>query len=82
MVPFVLCAVVSAGTVALPLIMSVYEVAIETIIVGFFEGEAENVGDKPSFASGGLGEFMTSTKSISGAMEAYGDSVRAAKTGA
>ena len=46
----------------------------------FLEDEVENVGDKPSFASGGLAEFMTSTKSISDAMEAYGDSVRAAKT--
>jgi hypothetical protein len=44
------------------------------------EDEAENVGDKPPFASGALAEFMTSTKSISDAMEAYGDSVRAAKT--
>ena len=77
-VPLVLCAVVSAGTVTL--IMSVYEVAVETIMICFLEDEVENVGDKPSFASGGLAEFMTSTKSISDAMEAYGDSVRAAKT--
>jgi hypothetical protein len=33
--------------------MSVYEVAIETIIICFLEDEAENVVEKPSFASGG-----------------------------
>ena len=46
----------------------------------FLEDEAENVGDKPSFASGVLAQFMTSTKTISDAAEAYGDSVRSAKT--
>ena len=50
-VPLVLCPVVSAGTMTL--IMSVYEVAIETIIICFLEDEAENVVEKPSFASGG-----------------------------
>eukprot|EP01052_Picozoa_sp_SAG31_P027569 SAG31_NODE_2590_length_5426_cov_4.118265_5_plen_73_part_00 len=60
--------------------MSVYEVAIDTIMICFLEDEAENVGDKPSFATGELAQFMTSTKKISDAAHAYGDSVRQAKT--
>ena len=76
--PLLFCAIVAALVVTL--IMSVYEVAIDTIMMCFLEDEAENTGDKPSFASGVLAQFMTSTKSISDAAEAYGDSVRGAKT--
>ena len=60
--------------------MSVYEVAVDTIMICFLEDEAENIGDKPSFATGELAHFMTSTKKISDAAHAYDDSVRGAKT--
>lgn len=62
------------------LVMSVYEVAIDTIMMCFLEDEAENIGDKPSFATGQLAKFMKSTKTISDAAEDYNDSIRGAKT--
>jgi hypothetical protein len=60
--------------------MSVYETAIDTIMMCFLEDEDENTGDKPSFATGELAQFMTSTKSIADAAEAYEDETRQAKT--
>jgi hypothetical protein len=60
--------------------MSVYETAIDTIMMCFLEDEDENTGDKPSFATGELAQFMTSTKAIADAAEAYSDETRQAKT--
>ena len=76
--PLVLCGLAAALTVML--VMSVYETAIDTIMMCFLEDEDENTGDKPSFATGELAQFMTSTKSIADAAEAYEDETRQAKT--
>jgi len=76
--PLVLCGFAAALTVSL--VMSVYETAIDTIMMCFLEDEDENTGDKPSFATGELAQFMTSTKSIADAAEAYADETREAKT--
>ena len=76
--PLVLCGFAAALTVAL--VMSVYETAIDTIMMCFLEDEDENTGDKPSFATGELAQFMKSTKSIADAAEAYADETRQAKT--
>jgi hypothetical protein len=76
--PLVLCGLAAALTVML--VMSVYETAIDTIMMCFLEDEDENTGDKPSFATGELAQFMTSTKSIADAAEAYADETRQAKT--
>jgi hypothetical protein len=76
--PLVLCGLAAALTVML--VMSVYETAIDTIMMCFLEDEDENTGDKPSFATGELAQFMTSTKAIADAAEAYSDETRQAKT--
>jgi hypothetical protein len=76
--PLVLCGFAAALTVVM--VMSVYETAIDTIMMCFLEDEDENTGDKPSFATGELAQFMSSTKSIADAAEAYADETRQAKT--
>ena len=76
--PLVLCGLAAALVVVL--VMSVYETAIDTIMMCFLEDEDENTGEKPSFATGELAQFMTSTKSIADAAEAYSDETRSAKT--
>ena len=76
--PLVLCGL--AGALTVVLVMSVYETAIDTIMMCFLEDEDENTGEKPSFATGELAQFMTSTKSIADAAEAYSDETRSAKT--
>lgn len=76
--PLLFCGLAAALTVML--IMSVYETAIDTIMMCFLEDESENTGDKPSFATGELAQFMTSTKSIADAAEAYAEESRQAKT--
>jgi hypothetical protein len=76
-VPLFFCCVVAFLTVTL--IMQVYEIAVDTIMMCFLEDEAENTGDKPSFATGELAQFMTSTKKISDAAHEYNDTVRGAK---
>lgn len=78
-VPLVLCGLAAALTVVL--VMSVYETAIDTIMMCFLEDEAENDGKgKPSFASGELADFMKNTKSIADAAEKYTEDIRQAKT--
>eukprot|EP01048_Picozoa_sp_COSAG05_P014679 COSAG05_NODE_1683_length_4285_cov_2.403727_3_plen_844_part_00 len=77
--PLCLCGLAAALTVTL--VMSVYETAIDTIMICFLEDEAENDGTgKPSFASGELAGFMKNTKSISDAAEQYQNDTRQAKT--
>ena len=58
-------------------IMGVYETAIDTIMVSFLEDEMENGGGK--FGSGPLAQFMSGTKSLSVAAEAYSKATMDAK---
>merc|ERR1712195_441387 len=62
-------------------IMGVYETAIDTILLCFLEDEKNN-GDKGrvTFCSGDLLNFMSGTKSLSEATDAYSSSIRDAKT--
>ena len=77
--PLTMCGFAAALTVTL--VMSVYETAIDTIMMCFLEDEAENdEKGKPSFATGELAGFMKNTKSISEAADKYNDDVRQAKT--
>lgn len=62
-------------------IMGIYETAIDTILVSFLEDEAENDDNgNITFASGELAQFMSGTKSIADAEEAYKDATMDAKT--
>eukprot|EP01052_Picozoa_sp_SAG31_P005039 SAG31_NODE_216_length_20053_cov_9.223815_8_plen_299_part_00 len=78
-VPLVLAGV--AAAIVSFAIMGTYETAIDTIMVCFLEDEAENDDNGyPTFASGELKSFMSGTKSIADAQEAFVNSVRDAKT--
>jgi hypothetical protein len=59
----------------------IYETAIDTILVSFLEDEAENDDNgNITFASGELSQFMSGTKSIADAEEAYTNATMDAKT--
>ena len=60
--------------------MDIYSTAIDTIMMCFLEDEAENTGDLPSFATGPLAKFMSSTKTIADIQEEYMKNTTDAKT--
>ena len=71
----------AVGAIIAFAIMGVYETAIDSIMVCFLEDEAENdLKGNISFASGELKQFMSGTKSIAEAEEAYVEAIRNAKT--
>ena len=76
--PVVICGIISA-LVAWPT-LDIYNIAIDTIMMCFLEDEAENVGKKPSFATGPLARFMKGTKKIADIEEMYKTEVVRVKT--
>ena len=76
--PLVLCGLI-AGVISYA-VMGVYETAIDTIMMCFLEDEAENVGDKPNFASGPLMQFMSGTKLIADTEEKFRQELVDART--